>query len=158
MKNIEYLSRKLVLYMHFVALDEEFSEYDGHSKYSNEMRGIKDVGLFDSAIHEPMKSFDGNDLYPTLEEKTACYIRSLAMDHPFFDGNKRTALLSAVVFLRLNGHKMDCDNTTLYLIIKESVENRSTVKEITEKIKPYIRDSKKSKFEEMLKKLGLVIE
>lgn len=158
MDDIKYLSKQLVFYIHLVAIDKEFCEYDGHNRYDNEMRGIKDVGLFDSAIHEPMKSFDGKDLYSTLEEKTACYLRSLAMNHPFFDGNKRTALLSAVIFLRLNGHKITCDNNTLYIITKGIVENKSSIKEIVEIIKPYIRVSKRSKFEETLKKLGLVID
>lgn len=41
MEKVEYLSKQLVFYIHLVAIDEEFCEYDGHSKYSNEMRGKK---------------------------------------------------------------------------------------------------------------------
>lgn len=156
MRDIEYLSKKLVFYIHLVAIDEEFCEYDGHTKYNDEMRGIKDYSLFDSAIHEPMKSFGGEDLYPGILEKAACYLRSLAMNHPFFDGNKRTALLSMIIFLELNGHKITCDNNTLYNITKEIVENKNNIEEIIVKIKPHIRASKMSKIKELFKKSNLL--
>lgn len=152
MKNIEYLSKQLIFYIHLVAIDEEFCEYDGHSRYSNEMRGIKDFALFDSAINEPKKTFAGEDLYPDIISKAACYLRSLAMNHPFYDGNKRTALLSAVIFLDLNGYKVTCDSETLYRITKEIVEERSTIPEIVQKLKPYIRISKMNKLLEVVKK------
>lgn len=156
MKDIEYLSEKLVFYIHLVAIDKEFCEYDGHIKYSDEMRGIKNFSLFDSAIHEPMKSFGGIDLYPSILEKAACYLRSLAMNHPFHDGNKRTALLSMIIFLELNGYKITCDNNKLYNITKEIVENKNSIQEIVEKIEPYIRVSKMSKIKEIFKKSNLL--
>lgn len=156
MKKIEYLSKQLVFYIHLVAIDEEFCEYDGHSKYSNEMRGIKDYALFDSAICEPMKTFAGQDLYPDIITKAACYLRSLAMNHPFYDGNKRTALLSTIIFLELNGYKVTCDNNTLYNLIKEIVENKDNIQTIVEKLKLYIRNSKMSKLRELFRNLGLL--
>lgn len=156
MEKIEYLSKQLVFYIHLVAIDEEFCEYDGHSRYNNEMRGIKDYALFDSAVHEPMKSFDGEDLYPDIITKAACYLRCLAMNHPFYDGNKRTALLSTIIFLELNGYKITCNNNTLYYITKETVENKNNIPEIVEKIKPYIRVSKMNKLKELFKKFDLL--
>lgn len=156
MEKVEYLSKQLVFYIHLVAIDEEFCEYDGHSKYSNEMRGIKDYALFDSAICEPMKSFAGQDLYPDIITKAACYLRSLAMNHSFFDGNKRTALLSTIIFLELNGYKVTCDNSTLYNLTKEIVENKDDVLTIAKKLKQYTRISKMSKLKELFRNLGLL--
>lgn len=156
MEKFEYLSKQLVFYIHLVAIDEEFCEYDGHSKYRNEMRGIKDYALFDSAICEPMKSFAGQDLYPDILTKAACYLRSLAMNHPFYDGNKRTALLSMIIFLELNNYKVACDNNTLYNLTKEIVQNKDNIQTIVEKLKPYIRVSKISKLRELFRNLGLL--
>lgn len=156
MENVEYLSKQLVFYIHLVAIDKEFCEYDGHSKYSDEMRGIKDFSLFDSAINEPMKSFGGEDLYPNILTKAACYIRSLAMNHPFYDGNKRTALLSMIIFLELNGYKVTCNNDILYNITKDIVEDKSNILEIVERIKPHIRISKINKMKELFRKAGLL--
>ena len=153
---IEYLNPDFVLYIHFVAIDDSFCEYDGHVKYDEEMRGIKDVDLFLSAIEQPKATFDGKDLYPTIVSKAACYLRSLAMNHPFFDGNKRTALLSTVVFLEMTGYKMTSDDDTLYNIVKNIVEQKKTIGEIEKILTENIRISKMSKFKEKFKILNKI--
>ena len=152
--DIEYLSKEFVLYIHMVVIDEAFCEYDGHVKYSQEMRGIKDMNLFKSAIALPMQTFGGQDLYPRIIDKAACYLRSLSMDHPFFDGNKRTALLSTIVFLEMNGYKITCDNDTLYNLTKKIVEQKYNIHEIALILEPYIRISKLSKIKDTLKKIN----
>lgn len=68
--------------------------------------GVRDLGLIESAVGRPQASFDGVDLYPTLIDKTAALLQSLLKNHPFVDGNKRTALASAGVFLKINGYKL----------------------------------------------------
>lgn len=153
---IEYLNPEFVFYIHIVAIDENFCEYDGHVRYGQEMRGVKDVGLFLSAIEQPKSTFDGKDLYPTVVSKAACYLRSLAMNHPFHDGNKRTALLSTVVFLEMNGYKMTCDNDTLYNIVKNIVEQKKSIEEIEKILAENIRISKMSKFKEKFKILNKI--
>lgn len=65
---------------------------------------VRDLGLVDSACHRPQATVFSADAYPTLLEKAAALLHSLTNNHPFLDGNKRTAWLSTVVFLRLNGH------------------------------------------------------
>lgn len=158
MKEVEYLKGSFILYIHLVAIDEEFCEYDGHSKYKSEMRGIKDYPLLDSAINEPKKSFDGQDLYPDIISKASCYLRSLAMNHPFYDGNKRTALLSTIIFLEINGFKITGSDEELYRVTREIVEEKSSIDEIKEKIKPYIRVSGKSKMKEAFKKINSLFD
>lgn len=151
---IEYLTIEFVFYIHMVAIDEAFCEYDGHVKYSQEMRGVKDVDLFKSAVLLPQQTFGGEDLYPTILDKASCYLRSLAMDHPFYDGNKRTALLATVIFLEMNGYKITCDNDTLYHLTKEIVENKYSVQKIANMLKTYVRISKMSKFKEVFKRFN----
>ncbi|GEP52734.1 death-on-curing protein [Flavobacterium noncentrifugens] len=54
-------------------------------------KGIRDLGLLESALARPYATFDGNDLYPNAIEKAAAILESIIINHPFIDGNKRTA-------------------------------------------------------------------
>ena len=148
---VEYLTSDFVFFIHAVAIDKEFCVYGEQVKYSNELRGIKDTNLYNSALYEPKQSFDGQDLYPDVITKASCYLRSFAMDHPFHDGNKRTAVLATIVFLEMNGYKTTCTNQELYQLVKNIVENKSEVKEIAEQLKRYVRVSKMSKFKEIFR-------
>lgn len=148
---IEYLSAEFIFFIHTVAIDEEFCEYGGQVRYAEEMRGVKDKNLFESAVFEPQQSFAEQDLYPDIISKAACYLRSIAMNHPFYDGNKRTALLSTIVFLEMNGYKVTGSNDELYNLVKEIVEQKNSIEEISEKIKPYIRASKMNKIKKIFK-------
>jgi death-on-curing protein len=68
---------------------------------------VRDLGLLDSACHRPQTSLFGRSAYPTLAEKAAALMHSLVRNHALVDGNKRLALLAAVVFLRINGCILD---------------------------------------------------
>ena len=65
--------------------------------------GVRDFGLLESALAQPEASFAGEWLHHGLQEMAAAYAYHLCQDHPFIDGNKRTALACALVFLELNG-------------------------------------------------------
>lgn len=65
--------------------------------------GVRDIGLLDMALNSAFQSFDGQDLYPTIEEKAARLAFSIVKNHPFVDGNKRVGLFVMLVFLELNG-------------------------------------------------------
>jgi death-on-curing protein len=64
--------------------------------------GVRDLGLLESALSQPEASFAGAWLHKDLYEMAAAYAYHLCQNHPFIDGNKRTALASALVFLELN--------------------------------------------------------
>ncbi|MBT2466463.1 type II toxin-antitoxin system death-on-curing family toxin [Streptomyces sp. ISL-66] len=64
---------------------------------------VRDVGLLESAVHRPSAAMFGEEAYPDVIDKAAALLQSLAINHPFFDGNKRTAWLSCVTFLAMNG-------------------------------------------------------
>ena len=68
---------------------------------------VRDLGLLDSACHRPQAGFLGQEAYLTLSGKAAALMHSLACNHALVDGNKRLALLATVVFLRINGHRLD---------------------------------------------------
>lgn len=65
--------------------------------------GVRDMGLLVSAIERLRTNVFGAELYPTLHEKAAALLHSVARDHALIDGNKRTAWLAMRVFLRFNG-------------------------------------------------------
>jgi death on curing protein len=66
--------------------------------------GLRDQGLLESAIAMPRATFGGQFVHESLFAMAAAYAFHLAENQPFLDGNKRTAVLSAVVFLEINGY------------------------------------------------------
>lgn len=65
--------------------------------------GVRDENLLASAVNTPFQTFMGNDLYPSLYDKAAQLCYGIVKNHPFTDGNKRTALHSMYVYLIING-------------------------------------------------------
>lgn len=90
---MKYVTPQQVLAIH----DQMVKRFGGSS-------GIRDVGLVESAVARPMATFDGVDLYNNIFDKAAALLQSLLKNHPFVDGNKRTALSSAGIFLKMNGY------------------------------------------------------
>ena len=68
--------------------------------------GIRDEGLLNSALESAFATFDGQDLYPTKEEKGARLGYALISNHAFVDGNKRIGMHLMLTFLELNGIKL----------------------------------------------------
>ena len=66
--------------------------------------GERDKNLLASAVNTPFQTFMGNDLYPSIYDKAAQLCYGIANNHPFTDGNKRTALHSMYVYLIINGY------------------------------------------------------
>ena len=64
---------------------------------------MRDEGLLASALAQPFQTFGGEELYPTAVQKAARYAYGIASNHPFVDGNKRTATAVMGAFLRMNG-------------------------------------------------------
>ena len=80
--------------------------YELHTQLENAFvlsPGVRDENLLASAVNTPFQTFMGNDLYPSLYDKVAQLCYGIANNHPFTDGNKRTALHSMYVYLIING-------------------------------------------------------
>jgi death on curing protein len=71
--------------------------------------GVRETALLESAVAAPQASFAGQSPYKDLAEVAAAYLFYLCRNHPFIDGNKRTALGACIVFLRLNGIEPNAD-------------------------------------------------
>ena len=96
MKEPESVLRETVLTLH----EQLLAQFGGSA-------GIRDEGLLDSALGRPQNLFAYKK--PTLFQLAASYAFRLAKNHPFLDGNKRTALVTAVLFLELNGKHFRAD-------------------------------------------------
>lgn len=83
--------------------------------------GIRDEGSLLAAIARPYATFDQHDLYPSPTEKAAAIFESLIINHPFVDGNKRTAFIMLKLMLNLYGYDvMAFDNEKYKMTIAAS--------------------------------------
>jgi death-on-curing protein len=99
---MNYLTAEQVLFIHARLIAETGGAH-----------GVFDIGLLLSAVARPQATFDGQELYPTLFSKAAALLESLVGNHAFLDGNKRTAITSAGLFLRMNGYHLTASNQEL---------------------------------------------
>jgi death-on-curing protein len=110
---IVYLTPQQILFIHARLID---ATGGGH--------GVRDLGLLQSAIARPRVTFDGKDLYPTLFQKATALMESLAHNHAFVDGNKRTAITATALFLQQNGYRVttnsaELERFTLWVVISK---------------------------------------
>ena len=90
--------------INFLSLDEILAiHYDQINRYGGS-HGVRDFNLLISAASRLQATFGGFDLYPDIFSKAAALIHSLVLNHPFIDGNKRTAMVSTARFLFINGY------------------------------------------------------
>ena len=80
-------------------------------------QGVKDDGLLDSALKAPFQTYDGQELYPTVEGKIVRLGYGLITNHPFVDGNKRIGALAQLTLLELNGYRIEATDQELTDII-----------------------------------------
>lgn len=86
--------------------------------------GLRDGRLLDSALAQPQATFEQQRLHPTIQEQAAAYLYHLAMNHPFVDGNKRTAFAVMDTFLRVNDYHLKLSNDAAYDLVIQVVEGK----------------------------------
>jgi death on curing protein len=91
--------------------------HEDHLRLYGGKKGIRDHGLLDSALAQAQASFDGDTVHPNLFHMAAAYGYHLCQNHPFIDGNKRTALVAMYLFLHVNGYQIKADNKSLFAIM-----------------------------------------
>ena len=94
--------------------------------------GVRDNDLLDSALEIPFQTFDGDELYPTKEEKAARIGYSLISNHAFVDGNKRIGALVLLTLLELNGYPMKVTNAEFADIIMGVAASEKDEKDLLE--------------------------
>jgi death-on-curing protein len=91
-----YLTVEQVLFIHARVIAETGGTH-----------GLRDLGLLQSAVARPQATYSGEELYPGIFTKAAALLDSLVNNHAFLDGNKRTAITSVGIFLRMNGYRLE---------------------------------------------------
>lgn len=88
------------------------------------LHGIRDQGLLESALAQPQASFAGQFLHPYIHQQAAAYLYHLSMNHPFIDGNKRTAFAVMDTFLRVNNYYLILNNDDAYDLVMQVVNHQ----------------------------------
>ncbi len=97
---------------------------------------VRDHGLLQSALARPQATAFEQDAYPTLEEKAAALMHSLARNHALVDGNKRLALAATIAFLGINGRRLTLTNDEAYhLVVNVAAGQLNDVAELADTIR-----------------------
>lgn len=99
--------------------------------------GVRDVGLLASAVARPQATFGGEELYPDVFTKAAALMASLIQNHPFVDGNKRTGIVAAGLFLRRSGWRLQTSNEELERFTLRVATERVPIEEIAGWLQQY---------------------
>ena len=103
--------------------------------------GVRDRGLLESAVAQPQATFDGTFVHDGLFAMAAAYLFHIVQNHPFLDGNKRTGLLAALVFLDLNGISIAHGSSGFYDLTLGIAEGRIAKAEAAETLRRLAQSS-----------------
>ena len=117
--NVKYLTTEQLLLIHSMVVDE-----------TGGLHGVRDHHALLSIVHAPQQSVFGKELYPSIFEKGALYCRDIITTHPFVDGNKRTGMLVASVFLEHNGYILNVPEGEIERFALSVISKKPTVKDI----------------------------
>ncbi|MDI6400631.1 type II toxin-antitoxin system death-on-curing family toxin [Balneolaceae bacterium ANBcel3] len=118
---IRFLDKATLLIFH----KDQLERYGGAS-------GIRDEALLESALAQPQATFDGAYVHEDIFHMATAYAYHLCQNHPFYDGNKRTALIAMYMFLYVNGYQMVSDKKSLYAIIMDLAKGKVSKEELRE--------------------------
>ena len=104
----------------FPTIEEVIEFHDALISEFGGALGIRDEGALASAIMRPQIGY-----YDSLTEEAAALLESLAMNHPFVDGNKRAAFAATEAFLRMNGHFIDCESNEAHAFFMRLFDTNS---------------------------------
>lgn len=96
---------------------------------------LRDYGLLESAVFRPQQSVFGKDAYPDLHTKAAALLHSLARNHAFLDGNKRTGLAAVGVFYAINGWRLDLEQGDAVQLVHDTAQGQLEVAKIAAVLK-----------------------
>jgi len=129
MTDIHYLTIEQALFIHKRIIDE-----------TGGARGVRDIGALQASISRPQATFDRQPLFPDIFSKAAALLHGIILNHPFVDGNKRTGLTVAALFLQINGRKLDASHEELELFILDIAVERYDVGEIARWLRAHTQE------------------
>ena len=113
--------------------------YNINSDVTDGNTWVRDMHLLDSAARRPAISLFGQPQFPTLLDKAAALLHSLAYHHVFMDGNKRTAVYAVSAFLKLNGWQVTWNHDTEYPFVLEVAQGIHDVPDIAQWLAQHVR-------------------
>jgi death-on-curing protein len=125
---MDYLNPQQILFIHYRLIETTGGSH-----------GVRDLGALQAAAARPRATFAGDDLYPELFAKSAALLESVIKNHPFVDGNKRTPITAAGIFLQRNGCRLDASQEDLYLFTMAMATGRGGVKDAEDWFRAHAR-------------------
>ncbi len=122
----KYLSAEQILFLHSRVIEETGGTH-----------GVLDLGMMLSALARPRATFEGKELYPDLFTKTAALMDSLVRHHPLVDGNKRSAIAAAGIFLLINHFQLLVENNEMVRFTMACAQSKLSLDEIAGWFKQY---------------------
>ena len=101
--------------------------------------GIRDEGLLDWALAQPQATFFGELLHPTIFTQAAAYLYHLAKNHPFLDGNKRTAFATTIAFLQINGYELNMTEDEVYNMVMKVAQGEMSKEALASLLEQHIQ-------------------
>jgi death-on-curing family protein len=129
-RELRWLSVDEVRHIHYALVDDFSSTADPINP-----PGVRSEDLLSSAVHRPRTALGGTLKYPTVETSAAALLHSIILDHPFHNGNKRTSLVSVLVFLDENGFFPDFDQDEVFKLLLQIAQHG-----IVDSSQPYLPD------------------
>lgn len=126
---IKFLDKKTILAFH----RDQVKIYGGKD-------GVRDEGLLESALAQPQASFGGEYVHSSVFEMAAAHGFHICKNHPFFDGNRRTALVAIYTFLYVNGYRLQADKKSLYAVMIDLANGNLDKKELDEFLEDYCQE------------------
>jgi death-on-curing protein len=107
--------------------------------------GVRDENLLASAVLTPQSSFGGKSPYADLVEIAGAYLFYLCGNHPFIDGNKRTAMMAAIVFLRINEIEPAPDSDEWERLVLDVASSKLDREETTRRLRKLVKVSRRKR-------------
>lgn len=125
----------------FLELDDVIALHAESIRRFGGSSGLRDAAMLESALAMPRATMFEQLLHPSLSEQAAAYLFHLVKNHPFVDGNKRTALAAALAFLGMNGHWVKSTSPDLAQLVLDVIEKGVTKAEVAvffrERLEPW---------------------
>jgi len=123
----------------FLTLDEVLAIHASRIELYGGSLGIRDVHVLESALAMSKAQFGGQYVHASIEEMAAAYLFHIARNHPFLDGNKRTALGATIAFLGLNRLWLEAPGEELVDLVQRTAKGELTKAEIAVFLKKHVR-------------------
>ena len=116
----------------YLTIDEVEFIHDRVIAASGGSPGIRSRELLESALARPASGFGDDEFYPSILSKAAVLLEAIIRNHPFVDGNKRTAMVATAMFLDRNGYTLSPTSQDLEDFAVHVAESRPSLEEIEE--------------------------